>query len=111
MSNLLLVINIFISLINLLILAFSIYFTRRTNFKIHGVYLRTQKELVKVIETLKKRIDSIFAVPLQDNTENEATAKAKDELQPFTETLPLDLPKDLKIEIEGGDTQIPPDWL
>jgi hypothetical protein len=62
-----------------------------------------QGEMKKVHE----RIDKIFVIDTPQ--ENEA-AKKDDEGVEFSEGSPLDLSKDIKIEVEGGDTTTPPEF-
>ena len=57
------------------------------------------------ILAVNKRIDSIFVI--DKPSPNDAT-KADDTSIEFSETNPLNLPADLKIEVEGGDTTTPP---
>lgn len=66
--------------------------------------------LSRHLALLKKRIDDIFVQPTSpEQSPNEVTEVDPDIIE-LSEDRPLDLPSDLKIEIEGGDTHIPPNF-
>lgn len=68
------------------------------------------KATEKALGSVEKRIDAIFVVePPASSTPNQVT-KTVDMGVEFSEDNPLDLPKELKFEIEGGDTAIPPQY-
>lgn len=86
-------------------------------FKFSGVVnsfskqFKTQSKVLagleEAVKNVHRRIDGIFII--DKPSENEAT-KEKEEAVNFSEGRPLDLPTDLKVEVEGGDTMIPPQF-
>lgn len=61
------------------------------------------------VKSLEKRIDAIFVVDSPEKTPNQATQETDEGLE-FSEDTIFDLPKEVKIEVEGGDTMIPPQY-
>lgn len=59
------------------------------------------------LDKVHKRIDQIFTVDIP--AENEASKPVPNDVD-ISEDNPLNLSKDIKFQIEGGDTQVPPGY-
>lgn len=86
------------------------YFARQTQDKMKQTseeiksYARIQKENT---EKLISILDKTF-VPLPKPTKN--NIETKDDSIEFSENNPLELKKDIKFQVEGGDSIIPPGY-
>ena len=60
----------------------------------------------KHTSVLKQRIDAIFVTEKDPPSPNTATKVDEDTIE-LTEENPLDLPKGVKLQVEGGDTVTP----
>lgn len=66
------------------------------------------KNLFSEVKKLHDRIDGIFVV--DKPSPNEATQAAPEDDQ-LNENSIVNVPKDLKFEVEGGDSQVPPGYI
>ena len=66
---------------------------------------KSVSELSQSLDKVHKRIDQIFVVDIP--SPNEATNKDPNEID-LSETDSHQIPKDVKLDVEGGDSQTPP---
>lgn len=65
------------------------------------------ENLASAVLQVERRIDKIFTIDVP--SENEATKSVANDIE-ISEDNPIGLPKDVKFQIEGGDTQTPPGY-
>ena len=87
-----------IPLINLFILVFILF----QIVKFQKMETNKSKEIVQNVVPLEQA-DAVVSSP------NEASKKVKN-TQILDENVPWDIPKDVKLAVEGGDTNTPPDF-
>lgn len=98
----------FILLIFLLNLIILRYFVSQLSKKISLINIPLQNNL-KDSGNLKDLLTKSFNKPEIIESPNNLDEKDTDEIE-FSEDNPLNLPKDIKFEIEGGDSHIPPSY-
>lgn len=99
-----------------LINAYIIYYFSSKIIKVIKKELRTYSQEVSFYSKIQKQnteklislLDKTF-IPTVESSPNEASKEDVDEIE-FSEITPFDIPKELKLEMEGGDSTIPPGY-
>lgn len=94
-----------LSLANTILIGVVFYTVKRSNRSLRE-HLRQIETATKDMRVIRQQEYNVGSAP------NEATQKPKDneEMMNLDEAKPWSLPDDIKIEVEGGDGHVPPEF-
>ena len=62
------------------------------------------------VQTQIPTIDTLKKFQFQDSPSPNTVSEEETNEMEFSEQVPFEIPKDIKFEVEGGDTQVPPEF-